>query len=221
MKFPQKSIYAKLDEVPIMPLFNHPDIETSKAVAKACYDGGIRVFEYTNRGKGADKVFAALVKYIRDEFPDMAIGIGTIYNAQEAEYFVSLDADFIVQPTLDAGVAKVCQQNQMAWFPGVLTANEIYQAHLLGADIVKIFPANVLNPSFIKSIKSILPKVEMMITGGVEPTAQSLNTWFGAGAKAVGMGGQLFPKDILEKNNFDWIETTVRNCISIVKGKHE
>ena len=109
----------------------------------------------------------------------------------------------------------------MAWFPGVLTANEIYQAQLLGADIVKIFPANVLNPSFIKSIKSILPKVEMMITGGVEPTAQSLNTWFGAGAKAVGMGGQLFPKDVLENNNFTWIETTVKDCINIVKGEQE
>jgi 2-dehydro-3-deoxyphosphogluconate aldolase / (4S)-4-hydroxy-2-oxoglutarate aldolase len=221
MQFTKAKIYAKLSEVPIMPLFNHPDIEKTKAVAKACYEGGIRVFEYTNRGKGADKVFAELVKYIRHEFPDMAIGIGTIYNAEEAEYFVHLDADFIVQPTLDASVAKVCYQHQMAWFPGVMTPNEIYQAHRLGAEIVKIFPANVLNPSFIKSIKSILPTVGIMITGGVEPTQESLATWFNAGAKAVGMGGQLFPKVILENNDFAWIEATVKECIRIVKEEHE
>lgn len=219
MKFSKETLYDKLNETPIMPLFNHPEIEKSKAVVKACYDGGIRVFEYTNRGAGADKVFAELVKYIRSDFPDMAIGIGTIYNAEEAEYFVSLDADFIVQPTLDAGVAQVCQKNNMAWFPGVLTPNEIYKAYLLGADIVKIFPANILNPSFIKSVKTVMPQVEMMITGGVEPNEESLNTWLDAGAKFVGMGGQLFPKAILESNNFTWIENTVKESLRILSNR--
>ncbi|MDR6561316.1 MULTISPECIES: bifunctional 4-hydroxy-2-oxoglutarate aldolase/2-dehydro-3-deoxy-phosphogluconate aldolase [unclassified Arcicella] len=218
MKFSKTLLYTKLSETPIMPLFNHPDVEKSKAVVKACYNGGIRVFEYTNRGVGADKVFGELVKYIRTDFPDMAIGIGTIFNAQEAEYFVSLDTDFIVQPTLDAGVANVCQQNNMAWFPGVLTPNEIYKANQLGADIVKIFPANVLSPSFVKSVKTVMPQVEMMITGGVEPNEQSLTTWFNAGAKAVGMGGQLFPKAILDDNNFNWIENTVKECLSVIKN---
>ncbi len=219
MKFSKETLYGKLNEKPIMPLFNHPDVEKCKAVVKACYDGGIRVFEYTNRGVGADKIFAELVKYIRNDFPEMAIGIGTIFNAQEAEYFVDLDADFIVQPTLDVGVAQVCQKNDMAWFPGVLTPNEIYKANLLSADIVKIFPANVLNPSFVKSVKTVMPQVEMMITGGVEPNELSLNTWLDAGAKFVGMGGQLFPKAILESNNFTWIENTVKESLRILTNR--
>ncbi|MBB6001810.1 bifunctional 4-hydroxy-2-oxoglutarate aldolase/2-dehydro-3-deoxy-phosphogluconate aldolase [Arcicella rosea] len=216
MKFSKETLYEKLYQTPIMPLFNHPDVEKCKAVVKACYDGGIRVFEYTNRGVGADKIFAELVKYIRNDFPEMAIGIGTIYNAEEAEYFVDLDADFIVQPILDAGVAKVCQKNNMAWFPGVLTPNEIYKANLLGADIVKIFPANILNPSFVKSVKTVMPQVEMMITGGVEPNQESLNTWLDAGAKFFGMGGQLFPKAILESNDFNWIHLKVKESLKII-----
>lgn len=219
MKFCKEILYSKLYETPIMPLFNHPDFEKCKSVIKACYNGGIRVFEYTNRGRGADKVFAELVKFTRKDFPEMAIGIGTIYTAAEAEYFISLDADFIVQPTMDEGVAKVCQKNNMAWFPGVLTPNEIYHATLLGAEIVKIFPANILNPSFIKSINAIMPQVGMLITGGVEPNKESINTWLAAGAKAFGMGSQLFPQTVLANNDFDWIERSIKESLLIILKK--
>ena len=218
MKFTKEELYAKLSEVPIMPLFNHSDLALSKAVVKACYDGGIKVFEYTNRGEGAALIFAELVKYIRQELPDMAIGIGTVFNAEEAEYFVSLDTDFIVQPILNPAVGAVCNKHKIAWMPGVMTISEIYNAQQAGADIIKIFPANVLGTAFIKALKAPMPHAKVMVTGGVEPNEENLKGWFSAGVTAVGMGSQLFPKEVLASGNYQQIEDVVKKCVAIVKG---
>ena len=218
MKFTKEELYAKLSEVPIMPLFNHSDLALSKAVVKACYDGGIKVFEYTNRGEGAALIFAELVKYIRQELPDMAIGIGTVFNAEEAEYFVNLDTDFIVQPILNPAVGAVCNKYKIAWMPGVMTISEIYNAQQAGADIIKIFPANVLGTAFIKALKAPMPHAKVMVTGGVEPNEENLKGWFSAGVTAVGMGSQLFPKEVLASENYQQIEEVVKKCVAMVKG---
>ena len=218
MKFTKEELYAKISEVPIMPLFNHSDLALSKAVVKACYDGGIKVFEYTNRGEGAAVIFAELVKYIRQELPDMAIGIGTVFNAEEAEYFVSLDTDFIVQPILNPAVGAVCNKHKIAWMPGVMTISEIYNAQQAGADIIKIFPANVLGTAFIKALKAPMPYAKVMVTGGVEPNEENLKGWFSAGVTAVGMGSQLFPKEVLASGNYQQIEEVVKKCVAMVKG---
>jgi 2-dehydro-3-deoxyphosphogluconate aldolase/(4S)-4-hydroxy-2-oxoglutarate aldolase len=218
MKFTKQELYAKLSEVPIMPLFNHPDLAVSKAVVKACYDGGITVFEYTNRGEGAALIFAELVKYIREELPDMAIGIGTVFTAEEAEYFVGLDTDFIVQPCLNLAVGDACNKHKIAWMPGVMTISELYNAQQAGADIIKIFPANVLGTAFIKALKAPMPHAKVMVTGGVEPNEENLKGWFSAGVTAVGMGSQLFPKDVLASGNFEQITEVVQKCVALVKG---
>ncbi len=216
MKFTKEQLYAKLNEVPIMPLFNHPDLAVSKSVVKACYDGGIKVFEYTNRGEGAALIFAELVKYIRQELPEMAIGIGTVFTAEEAEYFVSLDTDFIVQPIMNPAVGEVCNKHKIAWMPGVMTVTELYNAQQAGADIIKIFPANVLGTAFVKAMKAPMPHAKVMVTGGVEPNEENLKGWFSAGVTAVGMGSQLFPKDVLASGNYQQIEEVVRKCVEIV-----
>ncbi len=216
MKFTKEELYAKINEMPIMPLFNHPDLEVSKAVVKACYDGGIKVFEYTNRGEGATLIFAELVKYIRQELPEMAIGIGTVFNAEEAEYFVSLDTDFIVQPIMNPAVGKVCHKHKIAWMPGVMTVTELYNAQQAGADIIKIFPANVLGTAFVKAMKAPMPNAKVMVTGGVEPNEENLRGWFSAGVTAVGMGSQLFPKDVLASKNYQQITEVVRKCVEII-----
>ena len=218
MKFSKEELYAKLSEVPIMPLFNHHDLALCKSVVKACYDGGIKVFEFTNRGEGATQIFAELVKYIRQEMPDMAIGIGTVFSAEEAEHFISLDTDFIVQPCLNHAVGEVCKRYSMAWMPGVMTISELYQAQQLGSDITKIFPANVLGTAFIKALKAPIPHAKVMVTGGVEPNEENLKGWFAAGVTAVGMGSQLFPKAVLDAGNFKEVEEIVRRCVAIVKG---
>lgn len=218
MKFTKAQLYAKINEVPIMPLFNHPDLAVSKAAVKACYDGGIRVFEYTNRGEGAALIFAELVKYIRQELPEMAIGIGTVFNAEEAEYFVDLDTDFIVQPIMNPRVGDVCHKHKIAWMPGVMTVTELYNAQQAGADIIKIFPANVLGTAFIKALIAPMPHAKVMVTGGVEPNEENIKGWFSAGVTAVGMGSQLFPKDVLATKNYQQIENVVKKCVALVKS---
>lgn len=218
MKFTKAQLYAKINEVPIMPLFNHPDLAVSKAAVKACYDGGIRVFEYTNRGEGAALIFAELVKYIRQELPEMAIGIGTVFNAEEAEYFVDLDTDFIVQPIMNPTVGDVCHKHKIAWMPGVMTVTELYNAQQAGADIIKIFPANVLGTAFIKALIAPMPHAKVMVTGGVEPNEENIRGWFSAGVTAVGMGSQLFPKDVLATKNYQQIENVVKKCVALVKS---
>ncbi|MBO0938309.1 bifunctional 4-hydroxy-2-oxoglutarate aldolase/2-dehydro-3-deoxy-phosphogluconate aldolase [Fibrella sp. HMF5335] len=177
---------------PIVPVYYNADAAQAKAVIKACYEGGLRVFEFTNRGEAASRVFAELIPFVRTECPDMALGIGTILTAEVAAHFLDLGADFVVQPITTAAVAAVCQERQVAWVPAAATLNEIHQATLLGADLVKVFPGNVLGPGFVKAILGPMPHLKLMVTGGVEPTAQSLTEWFGAGVTCVGIGSQLF-----------------------------
>ena len=179
-------------ENPIVPVFYHPDPELSKKVLKACYDGGVRAFEFTNRGENALEVFAELVKYAKKNLPDLIMGIGTIIDELSAQQFIDAGADFMVQPFTSPDVGEVCRKNNIPWVPGTMTLTEIRNAVVLGAELVKIFPGNVLGSSYVKALRGPLPKVKIMVTGGVEPTEASVKEWFSAGANAVGMGSQLF-----------------------------
>ncbi|GAB4018556.1 beta/alpha barrel domain-containing protein [Spirosoma koreense] len=177
---------------PIVPVFYHPDAQQAQAIVQACYDGGLRVFEFTNRGDQALAVFTQLVGYVRENCPEMALGIGTILTPEDAEKFLDAGAHFVVQPVTTPAVGDVCKARGIPWMPAGSTLNEIYQATLLGADLVKVFPGNVVGPDFIKAIKGPMPKLKLMVTGGVEPTIDSLSAWFRAGVTAVGIGSQLF-----------------------------
>ncbi|RYU77229.1 beta/alpha barrel domain-containing protein [Hymenobacter persicinus] len=177
---------------PVVPVFYHADAAYAQRILRACYAAGLRVFEFTNRGENAFDVFITLVEFVKTECPDMLLGIGTIYTAEDAERFIAAGADFVVQPCLTTEVADVCHQHGIPWLPGTMTVSEVYQATRLGAAIVKIFPGNVVGPGFVKSLRGPMPTVPLMVTGGVEPTEDSLREWFGAGVDVVGMGSQLF-----------------------------
>jgi 2-dehydro-3-deoxyphosphogluconate aldolase/(4S)-4-hydroxy-2-oxoglutarate aldolase len=213
-----KTINQLIEQYPVVPVFYHEDVELTKQVIKACYDGGMRAFEFTNRGEKALPVFAELYPFVRENCPDLALGIGTIFNAEQAVAFVEVGADFVVQPVISADVAAYCQSKDVAWYPGAATLNEVYQATLLGAEVVKIFPGNVVGPGFVKSMKGPMPKVKVMVTGGVEPTAESLTTWFKAGVTAVGMGSQLFPASMMASRNFDELTITVKSLFETLKN---
>jgi 2-dehydro-3-deoxyphosphogluconate aldolase/(4S)-4-hydroxy-2-oxoglutarate aldolase len=216
-KFTKPQLYQKMAEKPLMPLFYHPDLEFALEVLSACYRGGIRVFEYTNRGEGADKVFAKLVERTRTQMPEMAIGIGTIFNKEQARNFIDLDADFIVQPVVDKGVAKECNYHNVSWIPGTMTFTEMYRAETLGADVVKLFPGNIVGPDFLKAMKGPMPNTRVLVTGGVEPTNVSIKTWMNAGAFMLGLGSQLFNKKTLDDRDFQTIEDKVKECFGYFK----
>ena len=183
---------AALLRYPVVPVFYHADLAYAQRILQACYAGGIRVFEFVNRGPQALEVFTQLQPFVAQNCPDMVLGIGTIYKAAEAEQFIAAGAKFVVQPLVTAEVAQVCRTHDIPWLPGALTPTEIYHATELGAAVVKIFPGNLVGPDYIRALRGPMPHVRLMVTGGVEPTEASVGAWFGAGVNAVGLGSQLF-----------------------------
>ena len=211
-------VYQRFEETPIIPLFFNADLHIAQSVLKACYDGGIRVFEFTNRGAEAPTIFAKLVDFCEKECPDLVLGIGTIYDAKQANAFIQMGADFMLQPFTTPEVGEVCAKHDIPWMPGTMTLTEIRNAEVLGAKIVKIFPGNVVGPGFVKALKGPMPHSKIMVTGGVEPTKESMKTWFDAGASVVGMGSQLFPPALIAQQNYAAISKTISELITIYKG---
>ncbi len=206
-RFSKTKVMAAIAATGIVPVFYHKDAETAKSVLKACYDGGIRVFEFTNRGDFASEVFIQLIKYAEVECPDMILGIGSIVDAPTAALYMQYGANFIVGPYLNAEVAKVCNRHLVPYTPGCGSVTELGYAQELGCDLTKVFPAgNVGGPSFVKNVMAPLPWSNIMATGAVEPTEENLTAWFKAGAYCVGMGSQLFPASVLKSG--DWAKVT-------------
>ena len=187
----------------IVPVFYNKDVELTRQVVKACYDGGIRAFEFTNRGDGAHKVFESLVDFVRRECPGMALGAGTILDAPTAVLYMQMGADFLVSPCMVEEVVTVANRRGIPYSPGCGSVTEIVKAMELGCDLVKVFPAgNVGGPSFVKNILGPLPWAMVMCTGAVEPVEENLSAWRKSGVTAVGMGSKLFPKDVIAAG--DW-----------------
>ena len=198
----------------IVPVFYNKDVELTKKVVKACYDGGIRAFEFTNRGDGAHRVFRELIDFVRAECPEMALGAGTILDAGTASLYIQLGADFLVSPCTVEEVAKLCNRRGVPYSPGCGTVTEIVHAQELGCDLVKVFPAgNVGGPSFVKNVLGPLPWSMLMCTGAVEPTEENLRAWAASGVIAVGMGSKLFPKDVIASGDWAAISSLCRQCL--------
>ena len=198
----------------IVPVFYNADAELTKKVVKACYDGGIRAFEFTNRGDGAHRVFKDVIAYVRKECPDMAFGAGTILDAPTAVIYMQLGADFLVSPCLSEEVVKVANRRGVPYSPGCGTVTEMVRGMELGCDLVKVFPAgNVGGPSFVKNVLGPLPWAMVMATGAVEPTEDNLKAWAASGVTAVGMGSKLFPKDKIASGDWDGIAALCAKCL--------
>lgn len=206
----------------LVPLFYHKDIAIVKSIIKACYNGGARVFEFTNRGDQAHHIFSALIPWAKNELPGMILGIGSIVDAATASLYIQEGANFIVSPILNPEIAKVCNRRKISWLPGCSTLSEISYAEELGAEIVKIFPANAIGgPDFIKGIKGPCPWTSIMPSGGVTPEKDNLVRWFQAGACCVGMGSKLTVKDTHGNYDYDQITQLTRNSIEIIKNLKE
>jgi len=216
-KFTRIEVAIKMKETGIVPVFYHADVEVCKSVVKACYDGGIRVFEFTNRGDFASLVFAELNKWAIKECPEMIMGVGSIVDEGTTAMYIALGSNFIVSPLIDEGMAKVCSKRKVAWSPGCGSVTEIGRAHELGCEVVKIFPgSSVGGPDFVKGVLGPMPYASIMPTGGVEPTEASLKVWFGSGVHCVGMGSQLFPKEVLTNKDWNFITNKCKEALDIV-----
>ena len=216
-RFSRIEVAQTMKATGIVPVFYHADLEMCKQVVKACYDGGIRVFEFTNRGDFAAEVFGELNKWTIKECPEMILGVGSIVDEATTAMYIALGANFIVSPLIDAGMARVCNKRKIAWSPGCGSVTEIGRAHELGAEVVKIFPgSSVGGPSFVKGVMGPMPYASIMPTGGVAPDEENLSKWFNAGVHCVGMGSQLFPKDVLVNQDFAYITNKCKEALEIV-----
>lgn len=206
-----------MKETGIVPVFYNADVEVSKNVLKACYEGGIRAFEFTNRGDFAQDVFAGLVKFANKELPGMIMGVGSIVDPGTAALYIQLGANFVVGPVFNPAVAPVCNRRLIPYCPGCGSVTEVSTAQEAGCDVCKVFPGDVLGPAFVKDLRGPMPWSQIMVTGGVKPEKSNLEGWFKAGVTCVGMGSNLFPKDVIAAGEWSKIAELCRGALEIVK----
>jgi len=218
MKFSKIQVLTKMAETGIVPVFYNSNVETAKNVVKACYEGGIRAFEFTNRGEFAHEVFNEVVKYAEKECPEMIMGVGSVVDAPTAALYIQLGANFVVGPLFNPDVAKVCNRRLIPYVPGCGSVTEIGFAQEAGCDLCKVFPGEVLGPTFVKALKAPMPWSNLMVTGGVKPEENNLKSWFGAGVMCVGMGSNLFPTEMIKANNWQGITNLCITSLSIIQG---
>lgn len=214
----KETLLKLIPEQGILPLYYFKDTETSVGLLRALYKAGIRAIEYTNRGEQALKNFEAMRKVCDEEMKDMYLGIGTIKNADMAKAFIDAGTDFIVCPGLVKKVGEVADKEDMLWVPGCMTPTEIIKAESLGAKVIKLFPGNMLGPSFVSTIKELFPGLLFMPTGGVEVNKENLSAWFKSGVCAVGMGSKLVTKPIMENKQYDELTQLTQEALALVKS---
>lgn len=221
-RFDKITVLNKIGNTGMIPVFYHSDAEIAKQVIKACYDGGVRAFEFTNRGDFAHEVFEEVVKYSAVECPELALGVGSVVDAATASLYIQLGACFVVGPLFNPDIAKVCNRRLIPYTPGCGSVSEVGFAQEVGCDLCKIFPGDVLGPKLVKNLLAPMPWSKLMVTGGVEPSVENLTAWFNAGVFCVGMGSKLLlPKEIAEGN---WLSITVKcrevlDCIAQARGE--
>lgn len=217
MKTKESSLKAITDQG-ILPLFYFEDAQVSLDIIRTLYKAGIRVLEYTNRGPAALANFSMLIETLKTEMQDLYLGIGTIKTVKEAEEFIKAGAHFIVCPIVNPEVGELVHAHGLLWIPGCFTPTEINTAHQLKAGLIKLFPANILGPSYMAAIKDLFPGQLFIPTGGVEIEQSNISNWFKSGVCAVGMGSKLISKEILETKNYNELEILTGKTIDLVKA---
>ncbi|RNI21953.1 bifunctional 4-hydroxy-2-oxoglutarate aldolase/2-dehydro-3-deoxy-phosphogluconate aldolase [Rufibacter latericius] len=200
----------------LLPLFFYEDPEVSLEIIKTLYNAGVRTLEYTNRGAAALENFTFLKKELKT-YEDLHLGIGTIKTVQQANDFLKAGADYVVAPIVDPQVGNLVHEAGLLWIPGCFSPTEIHVAQTAQAALVKLFPANILGPAFLSSIKELFPGQLFIPTGGVELEEDNFRTWFKAGVCAVGMGSKLISKDILVNRQYDTLQDLTAQALELAQ----
>ncbi|HMH22096.1 MAG TPA: hypothetical protein VK563_09980 [Puia sp.] len=212
----KKTVLQSILDKGLLPLFYWDSPETSLDTIRALYRAGIRAVEYTNRGKAALENFRSCKRILAGEAPDLFLGIGTVKTADEARAFIDAGADLIVAPIVNPEVAELADKAGLLWIPGAMTPTEIFRAQQHQAALIKIFPANILGPEFISSIRELFPGQLFIPTGGVDLDQKNISTWFAAGVCAVGMGSKLISKDVLKDRQYDVLYKNTVTALEMV-----
>ena len=196
----------------IVAIVRSPDSHQLVEVCRALADGGVTVVEITMTVPDALDVVRAVRRALGDR---LLLGAGTILDPETARAALLAGAEFLVAPTLNLDVIRLCQRYDKLVMPGAFTPTEILTAWEAGADIVKVFPADVVGPAFFKAVRAPLPQVKLMPTGGVDLTTAA--DFLKAGACCLGVGGQLVEPKAVAERNFDRIRELARQYVAVVK----
>lgn len=191
---PPQEVEGLLVDQGLVAVHDDVDADAAAKVLQACYDGGLRVFEFTHRSERAMEVFVQLRGYASERLPGLLLGIGTVFDAATARSFVEAGADFVVSPVAAEEAGAWCRERGVAFVPGAATPTELWRARSFGAGLVKLFPAADLGPGFVKQLLGPLRGSRLMVTGGIAATADEVSRWILAGAKVVGLGSSLVPR---------------------------
>ena len=209
---------AKIGETGMVPVFYNKDLDLCKNVVKACYEGGVRAFEFTNRGDFAHEIFGELAKWAAKECPELALGVGSVVDAPTAALYIQLGACFVVGPLFNPDIAPVCNRRLIPYCPGCGTVTEIGKAQELGDDRTKLSPGGFYGQKVSRGLNPPMPWSKIMVTGGVAPEKENLEKWFKAGVYCVGMGSKLFPKEVIAAGDWAYITGKCKECLDVIKA---
>lgn len=217
-RFSRLEVWNAIEEVGLIPLFYHGNVDTAVKVVEALAAGGARVVEFTNRGDRAFEVFRELITRFDKSDTPVILGVGSVLDAPTAGLYINLGANFIIGSVTNPEVAKLCNRRKIPYFPGCATPTEVSQAEELGVEICKVFPgAESGGPSFVKAIKGPCPWTKIMPTGGVKAEWENIKGWFAAGVSAIGMGSDLVRKDLIDAQDWAGITALTAQCLAWVR----
>jgi len=207
------SVIEQILSKKIIAVVRLDDYTRAVDVARALVAGGITVMEFTLTGKGAIEAVSATRKTMGDA---VCVGVGTVLKAEDADVAIDAGAQFAVTPAVLRQVIATCVKRQTLVLGGGFTPTELLEAHEAGAELVKVFPARLGGPKFIKDVLAPLPFLQLVPTGGVGP--ENARDYLSAGAVAVGIGGNLVSNKLIAAEAFDQITATAQACIDAIRA---
>jgi 2-dehydro-3-deoxyphosphogluconate aldolase/(4S)-4-hydroxy-2-oxoglutarate aldolase len=207
------SIARHIEELGVVAVIRLKDPAKLRAVVDALADGGVRALEVTMTVPRAVEMIRELAPTIPEGF---LLGAGTVTDVETARAVIDAGATFVVGPVFRPDVIAACHERGVPAVPGCFSPTEILAAHEAGADIVKLFPATMLGPQYIKDVRAPMPQLKLMPTGGV--TLDNAGDWIRAGAVAVGVGSALVEGKAIEQGRFEVITANAQKVVASVSA---
>lgn len=193
--------WSLFNRVPVVGIVRNLTFDEIANILPVYLSSGLTTIEITMNTPSAEDI----IRYAVDKYRGLLnVGAGTVCSLEDLKQALQAGSQFIVTPILNPEVVRYCAKEGIPIFPGAYTPTEIYQAWESGASMVKVYPATALGPDYIKDVKAPLNKIKLMPTGGIN--LANMQSFMKAGADGLGVGGQLFDKDLIKSANWDGLK---------------
>jgi 2-dehydro-3-deoxyphosphogluconate aldolase/(4S)-4-hydroxy-2-oxoglutarate aldolase len=206
------NVHSRIAAVGIIPSIRTSSADDARFAAETISEAGIPIVEITMTVPGALEVITGLAR----RMPDLLVGAGTIFDVKMARHCVDAGARFLTSPGLSVPIVEFALKEGILAMPGALTPTEVTAAWQAGAELIKIFPcAQLGGASYIRALKAPFPELALVAAGGVNQ--QTAAEFIGAGAAAIGVGGELIPKEAVQQRDEHWITELARRFLTIIQ----